>query len=161
MLKTGIRSWEEKLFSCFLQRAIADKACKSFWKALCCQASFTPPELTDVLITRDPFGWNLLFKPFFKESSLTQMKTCIGEVASLLHQREEKASPSCLKFSCIPPQVFFSITDFTRPQGCFLYFTSAETLRNRTQQWRKRSILLGSTVIAEISYQRQAPSLCP
>lgn len=75
----------------------------------------------------------LFSKPFFKEPGLAATKTYIAKVASLLQHKEENVSPSCLKFSCIPPQVFFSITDLTRPQGCFLYFTSAETLANRTQ----------------------------
>lgn len=65
-----------------------------------------------------------------REKKITGWRKETGKCPLLPPQRGDEAvySPRCRKFSSMPLQEFLVIKDFTRPHGCFLYFTSVYTL---------------------------------
>lgn len=55
-----------------------------------------------------------------------------AELRNVVGVAQHHVLPRLLKFSSSPLQKFFSMKLFTRPQGCFLYLSSVETLKQIT-----------------------------
>lgn len=125
------------------------------------------PELTGILMTGDSSESCLLFNPLFKESSLTYMKTHKGK----------KVAPSVKRRKCLTklfevllypsPGVLLNYRFDKAPRLLFVFYFCRNpnkqnaTVKKGRKRRKERHALLDSTVMVEISHQRQASSLHP